>query len=103
MLNQPVKQGSFDFDRPLYRNADTSQKAGVTIQKMLGKKLRARIYTYLKQFGPHTNEELSEDLHVKYITVTPRISELVELKLVIDSGQRRPTSSGRAAIVWKAI
>ena len=97
------QQSTFDFDRPLYRNPDTSFQAGVSINKMLGKKLRAKIYYYLKAYGPKTNEELAEDLRVKYITVTPRISELVELKLVIDSGQRRPTSSGRPAIVWKAV
>ncbi|OQA02115.1 MAG: hypothetical protein BWY71_00119 [Planctomycetes bacterium ADurb.Bin412] len=100
---KPTRQGQFDFDRPLFRNSDTSQKAGIHIQKMLGKKLRAKIYYYLKAYGPKTNEELAEDLHIKYITVTPRISELVELKLVLDSGQRRPTSSGRQAIVWKAV
>lgn len=97
------RQSEFDFDRPLYRNPDTSRQAGIAVTKMLGKKLRAKIYYYLKAYGPKTNEELSEDLHIKYITVTPRISELVELKLVLDSGQRRKTSGGRDAIVWKAV
>ena len=38
--------------------------------------------------------------NLRHQTCGPRIRELVQLGVVKDSGQRRPTRSGRAAIVW---
>jgi hypothetical protein len=50
----------------------------------------------------------SEELHVffagyKETSSRTRISELVEMGLVKDSGTKRPSSSGRAMIVWMAV
>ena len=39
----------------------------------------------------------------RHQTCAPRIRELVQLGLVTDSGRRRPTRSGRGAIVWIVV
>lgn len=47
--------------------------------------------------------EIEAGLGLRAQSVSPRRGELVRLGLVRDSGARRPTPSGRRAIVWVAI
>lgn len=65
---------------------------------------RARIMAYLIHRGQHgaTHEEVSVALDIRLSSVCGRFGELRKLYLVRDSGSRRPTSSGRPAIVWVA-
>jgi hypothetical protein len=49
-----------------------------------------------------TDEEMQTALRMNPSTQRPRRVELVEEGLIVDSGERRPTRSGRAAIVWAA-
>lgn len=66
--------------------------------------LRARVLAFIMQQGAHgaTDDEAEAVLGIKPQTYTPRRGELVALELVVDSGRRRPTSSGRSAVVWVA-
>jgi hypothetical protein len=50
-----------------------------------------------------TADEVSELLEMRAQSVTPRIHELLKLGVLRDSGQRRPTSSGRPARVLQAM
>lgn len=50
-----------------------------------------------------TDEEIQLELGLAGDTERPRRRELEKAHLVVDSGQRRPTSSGRMAIVWRAV
>lgn len=49
-----------------------------------------------------TDEEIQRELGLAGNTERPRRRELEQAHLVVDSGQRRATSSGRMAIVWVA-
>ena len=68
------------------------------------KDLRARVLAYIVGQGPHgsTDDEGEAVLGIKPQTYTPRRGELVNLGLVVDSGRRRNTASGRPAAVWIA-
>lgn len=61
-----------------------------------------RIWKQLNRRGEQgaTDHELQTALRMNPSTVRPRRVELVERQLVIDSGRRRPTKSGRLAVVW---
>lgn len=48
-----------------------------------------------------TSDELERWLGLKHQTVTARVRELVLLEQVEDSGLRRKTAAGRAAVVWR--
>lgn len=52
---------------------------------------------------PLTAHELAEFLGESTYAVSPRISELREEGLVIDSGMRRINDSGHKATVWKGV
>lgn len=49
-----------------------------------------------------TDAELGELLHLSAQSVTPRRGELVTLGEVVKTTGRRPTASGRSAVVWVA-
>ncbi len=47
-----------------------------------------------------TNDDLEQHLGVSHQALSPRVNELRAAGLVCDSGRRRQTRNGRAAIVW---
>jgi hypothetical protein len=52
--------------------------------------------------GGLTDEEIEDALGIGGNTERPRRKELEEAGLILDSGATRPTSTGKAAIVWVA-
>ncbi|MFZ2874575.1 MAG: hypothetical protein WAZ94_08840 [Phycisphaerales bacterium] len=78
--------------------------SGVAADRIAGhaKDLRARVLAFIVGQGPHgvTDDEGETALGIKCQTYTPRRGELVALGLVVDSGRRRNTASGRPAAVW---
>lgn len=50
-----------------------------------------------------TDDEIEVLTRLKHQTASARRRELVLLGLVVDSGHRRPTRSGRPATVWRAV
>jgi predicted ArsR family transcriptional regulator len=52
---------------------------------------------------PRTADEVAEALELSVLYVRPRFSELREDGRIADSGARRANSSGRRAVVWKAV
>ena len=67
--------------------------------------LRSQILAFIRSRGPAgaTDDEGERALDIRCQTYTPRRGELRELGLVIDSGRRRPTETGRPAAVWVAV
>lgn len=63
---------------------------------------RSRLLKQFERAGSYglTDEEGEIALDLKSQSYTPRRSELVKLGLVVDSGERRLTTSGRPAAVW---
>jgi hypothetical protein len=88
---------------PARRNAPpgTSDKAAERIAGFSGI-LRDRVQAYIASCGANgsTDDEGEAALSIKPQTYTPRRRELVILGIVVDSGSRRATSSGRSAAVW---
>lgn len=90
---------------PSHRNAPpgTSEVAANRMAKR-APALRERVFAYIESRGLHgaTDDEGEAALCIKCQTYTPRRNELAKAVRVVDSGRRRPTSSGCPAAVWIA-
>jgi hypothetical protein len=65
-------------------------------------RLQTSVYETLRMmrtFGA-TVDELEKKLNLSHQTCSPRVLELRQKGLVVDSGKRRLTRSGRRARVW---
>lgn len=83
-------------------HSKTSCAAAKSIQSSAAT-LRAKVFTYLKDHpGGLTDEEGINGLQMNPSTYRPRRIELQRLGMVVDSGRRRETNSGRSATVWMA-
>jgi len=89
---------------PYQRHSGTSLEAAVRISRRRGgsPRLRGLVLAALRGSRGLTDEELQQQLAMNPSTERPRRVELVKLGRVVDSGARRPTLSGRAAVVWVA-
>ncbi len=101
-----VPRGAGEYPAWLYGGAppsvaeDTSRIAAGSVRRS-SSSMRALIGTYINREGGATRDEVEATLGLRHQTAGPRIRELVQLGAVVDSGQRRPTRSGRGAIVWR--
>jgi len=82
---------------------DTSEQAAHSMVKVTGT-LRIAVYQYIKGQGTRgaTDNEVERVLDMRHQTASARRRELYLGGWVKDSGARRPTDSGRPAIVWVA-
>ena len=85
----------------LARNSDpeTSHEAAWSVDTT---SLQDLVLHTLRYGGGMTAAELSGELRKPLNTISPRTRQLVNRGLIKDSGERRPTPSGRKAIVWRA-
>jgi len=83
--------------------SSTSRASAHRIQWDAGR-LERRVREALRDAGPRglTDAEIEEVTGLCGNTARPRRVRLVETGLVVDSGRRRPTPSGRSAVVWIA-
>lgn len=88
---------------PGHRNVDTSVAAADALAPDLGRLQRMAIGA-IRDAGTHglTANELAAQLAMDRCSVQPRTSELRNKGLIRDSGQRRPNTTGKMAIVWIA-
>ena len=86
---------------PPHQAAETSREAARQIAGDVNA-LQRRVLDVLKRFGAFgcTDRELENATGLIGSTLRPRRCELREKGLIRDSGKRRPTPSGRPAIVW---
>src|SRR3990167_5325228 len=84
-------------------SVDTERAAARKVAPRTGT-LRAKIVEALQQ-APEglTAYELWDAIGGLQYSVFPRVPELVRAGLVVDSGERRATPSGSAAIVWVLV
>ena len=82
--------------------AATSLAAKRSLKSSVTRNLRGKIFRFLVRRATvgATLNEINEELDIQLQTVCARRNELGKMRLVIDSGTRRPTPSGRSAIVW---
>lgn len=85
---------------------DTSHQAAASLSSDRLRTAQSAVLACLRRHGPMTDE----DLVVRYdgVPQSPsglrtRRDELVRRGLVVDTGDRRPTVSGRSAKVWAAV
>ena len=90
-------------DAPGHRNVETSIAAANDIAPKLGR-LQRMAETAIRNAGwlGLTADELAATLKMDRWSIQPRTSELRRKGLIRDSGQRRPNSTGKLAIVWIA-
>jgi len=88
-------------DLPFQRHSDTSRDASDSARPT-ARAVRAKIWSHIETLGFYgaTDEEVQAVLGINPSTQRPRRVELVERGLVVDSGRRRKTTSGRWACVW---
>lgn len=81
-----------------YRPTDTSQAAasGVASSRWCSLALAAI------EAKPMTPDEVAAELGVTVLTIRPRMTQLKQAGLIIDTGERRKTASGRKAAVYRA-
>lgn len=101
--NDPQNLTQLPLTPPSHRHAPAGTST-VAAHRIAGhaKDLRARVLAFIVEQGAHgaTDDEGEAVLGIKCQTYTPRRGELVALGLVVDSGRRRKTASGRPAAVW---
>jgi len=91
----------FDPPAPFKAGSDTSAAAANDIESS-APRMRQRIAEFLAGRGSHgaTDEEIQKALNMPGNTERPRRVELLQRRLVLDTGMRRQTSAGRYAAVW---
>jgi hypothetical protein len=89
---------------PHQRHSDTSREAAV-LKLTSADTERARVYRYIRDQGPATDEEIQDAIEMPANTERPRRRELQISKppLIEDSGERGVTRSGRRAVKWAVI
>lgn len=89
---------------PGHRNVETSIAAADSLSPKLGR-LQRMAERAIRDAGANglTADELAAGLDMDRWSIQPRTSELKRKGVIRDSGQRRPNSTGKMAIVWIAI
>lgn len=101
-----MDQPGLPFDAPYpsapgYKRPGTSQAAAEAV-KPVAKPLRDQVLTLLK-IQPLTADQCADWLGVDRLAIRPRLSELVKMNLIEDTGETRPNKSLVKATVWKAV
>lgn len=87
---------------PGAQDRDTSQAAADRAAEA-APLLRTRALAVLERSNGLTADEVAGRLGLSILSIRPRVTELVRLGKVRDSGARRPNASGRKAIVWAPV
>lgn len=92
---------SEDICANYHGGADTSISAFASTPDKKRTKDRMMIMVALDIHPGQTCEELEEFLQMKHQTCSARISELLKMGKIVDTGERRLTRSGKKARVYK--
>ena len=84
---------------PSVSSSDTSREAAVSMSHV-AHALRTKAYNYIVSHEGATCDEIENALNMRHQTASARVRELVLLGVIVNSGQRRKTRSGRSASVW---
>lgn len=105
-VNAHREIGLDDTHQPAFSNnsTDTSAAAGASVRGTLGK-LAQQCFDEIEVVKGNggaglTVDQLEQLLNRSHQSVSARVNELRDKGWVRDSGFRRPTRSGRKAIVW---
>ena len=100
LFRDPARDQVGKYQRP-GAAAETQRRAAESVYPATGT-WRRRVLNAIVAAGLRgaTDEELQQALGMNPSTERPRRVELVEQGWIEDSGRRRPTRSGRFAVVW---
>ena len=87
-------------NQPGYRIDGPSKDAAPT--RTEASTLRSSVLAVIRQ-RPSTADECARLLSESILACRPRLSELVALGLIEDSGERRANESGKSATVWRSV
>src|SRR5947199_355675 len=88
--------------RKFVRGSRTSELAAIEAEPSAGTQ-RFKVWQLLRDFpNGLSDDQMQRILNMNPSTQRPRRVELVEAGLVVDSGRRRHTPSGREAVIWRA-
>jgi hypothetical protein len=90
---------------PYQAHSETSREAAELIEPS-SSTLRGRVYAFVSECGEEkgaTDDEMQVALRMNPSTQRPRRVELWRAGLVRDSGVKRPTRTGRRAVVWVVV
>lgn len=87
---------------PFQRHSETSREAAISVYGEVRNTQQSRLYDYLLNHGPATDETCAAMLDMNPSAERPRRIELVEKGLVEACGTGI-TKSGRKAQLWRAV
>jgi len=79
---------------------DTSKESSARA-KTIAEHHRMKIFQALAEGGPQTSDEIASQVGLLTHQVIKRVSDLRNDGVVVDTGERKPTRTGRPAAVWK--
>jgi hypothetical protein len=95
-----LREKAFRQRRPA---RDTSIEALQSQDEETAAHRRNRIWLFIAERGGATCWEVEQAFGALHQTVSAAISKLSADGVLVDTGERRPTGSGRLAIVWGAV
>jgi hypothetical protein len=100
-LFDPAPRPPAEPHAPYVAGSETSKQAAAAIGPRLSE-LQRQVLHYVRGQGERgaTDEEIQLVTGMRPDTARARRCELRDKGLLIDSGKRRSTTSGRAAVVW---
>lgn len=90
----------FETEKPPTKRQSATSRAAADAIAPSAETLRQRVYEFIQASHGATDEQISIGLGMNPSTARPRRVELVQRGLVVDSGERLLTASGRRAAVW---
>lgn len=85
----------------LFTYRDTRREAQEAIEPRAAT-LRGKAMSQLRQLGPMTADQIATATGETILAMRPRITELKQKGLIVDTGKREKNVSGRSAAVMKA-
>ena len=83
-----------------HNGRDTSYEAAASVENDLSR-MRLLVWRAIRELGDATCDELEVELNMRHQTCSARLNDLYKRQDIYDSDLRRPTRSGRSAIVWR--
>jgi predicted ArsR family transcriptional regulator len=91
------------FDYPIHpgsKDTDTGREAAEAIAPR-ARGLRTLVLRCLLTNGAMTADEAADRLGLSPFAIRPRFTELLRDGAIVDTGERRPSVTGRSSKVWR--
>jgi hypothetical protein len=93
--------GTVNIKKMHHRNAKETERAAAhkAAQTVKGRRLEA-LKALSSLAGGGTSDEIARSAGLSILSIRPRLTELQEMQLIVDSMARRTNSYGNSEIVW---